>query len=956
MNKAITSILMLFAIPALVTAQSFTQATDAMGITNNSGGCVGVTDMNNDGYDDVVVLHNSRVLRIFYQMPDGWTAVDYGQVSGNNQWGMAIGDISETGHRDVISGGSYDGVHHIKINSIGDFEDLDLGNGSLFMQACNVVDIDNDGHLDYFACHDDALSRIWRNDGNGNLVPNSSLMDLTDYDTGNYPDTDHSGNYGSVWSDIDDNGTLDLAIAKCRQFVNNPFDPRRINQLWMNDGNGNWSEEALDRGLVLYEQSWTVDFGDVNNDGYFDCLITNHSTTLKLLMNDGTGNFTDVTVAAGLDVDGFFLQAKMSDFDNDGFIDVLYAGGEHSYFRNNGDGTFTQVNGMFPYSDTMHSFGIGDLNKDGFLDVYASYGDVYVDSDAQHPDILWMNDSNANNWIAFDLEATESNIDAVGAKVKIYGDFGVQVREIRAGESYGITNSFHLNFGLGQTEQVDLVEIYWPAGGVTEITNPEINTYHQVVEGACLLAPVSIETNVTGELCPGETATITAPEGFTYLWSNGETTQSIEVDATGFYSVIVTDGQNCSAGSNAVGITVIEAILPEITVNGELDFCEGGSVELIASPGQTYTWNNNAETQSITVTESGEYAVVVLDNCATGLSSMPVEVTVYDAPAIPNAPVNWTINANGGITETVPGDQIEWYALEVEGGEEVLIATGNSIEMTGAEIVAITGFVPQFICVKDMTVYGGDEASGGKLTNTEDGGQFHFNSNFWPVFDAHTDIIIETVKVYAGESGNRTIALIDANGQTLQETTINIPEGEQVIELNFEVPQGENYGLRCTNGNPQLWRDGPPAVIGYPFEIGGLATITTSSVSGANALNFYYFFYDWQLSTPTLECSSALACGNAAIVRVDDAQAPYIASLYPNPARDLAYLEVGSLVGEDLMLTIHDAFGRLVSERNLRVASTNERVVLDVAAFAPGLYLVSITNGEQLATGRLLVE
>ncbi|MGF1565289.1 MAG: FG-GAP-like repeat-containing protein [Flavobacteriales bacterium] len=947
---------MLTAWPALLMAQTFTQATGAMGVSNNSGGCVGVTDMNNDGFDDIVVLHNSRVLRIFYQMPNGWAAVDYGQISGNNQWGMAIGDISGSGHKDVIAGGSYDGVHHIKINSIGDFEDVDLANGSMFMQACNVVDIDNDGHLDYFACHDDGLSRIWTNDGSGNLVPNASLIDLTNYDTGDFPDTDHSGNYGSVWSDIDDNGTLDLVIAKCRQFVNDPYDPRRINQAWMNDGNGNWTEDALDRGMVLYEQSWTVDFGDVNNDGFFDCLLTNHSTTLKLLLNDGTGHFTDVTVAAGLDIDGFFLQAKMADFDNDGYLDVLYAGGAHSYFRNNGDGSFTQVNNMFPNNDLMHSFGIGDLNKDGFLDVYASYGDVYVDSDAQNPDILWMNNANANNWIAFDLEATDSNIDAVGAKIKIYGDFGVQVREVRAGESYGIVNSFHLNFGLGQATEVDMVEIYWPAGGFTSIINPEINTYHQIVEGDCVIAPFAITSSVTNVLCPGETATITAPSGFTYLWSNGATTPSIEVDETGFYSVIITDGQGCSAGSNAVGISIFQPEPAEITVNGELSLCEGSAVELIASQGESYTWSTNATEQSITVSEPGEYSVVILDQCGDEWESMSVNVVVYEAPEAPTTPVNWTINAEGGITETLPGNQIEWYALESEGAEEVLIATGNSIDLSGPEILSLAGFLPQFICARDVIEHDSPNVGGGKETNTQEGGQFQMNSNFWPVFDAHTDIVIETVKVYAGQNGPRTIALVNANGQTLQQATINIPEGEQIVELNFEVPQGENYGLRCTDASPQLWRDGPPAVIGYPFAIGDLATITTSSVSGANALNFYYFFYDWQVSIPTVECESVLACAAAAIVSVDEATAPSIASLYPNPARDYAYLQTNNFIGQNIVLSVLDAVGRTVAQRNVTISGNADRITLDVTALAPGMYLVNLRDGDRMATARLLVE
>ena len=188
---------------------------------------------------------------------------------------------------------------------------------------------------------------MWKGNGS-DLDIDATLIDLTDYDYSDYPNTDHSGNYGTVFSDFDNDGDVDLVIAKCRQFVNDPFDPRRVNQIWMNNGDGTWAEVAEERGLVLNEQSWTVDFADYDNDGDFDCFLTNHSTTMTLLENDGNGFFTDITQAAGLDFDGFALQAKMADFDNDGFVDVLVAGGIHRYYRNNGDGTFTRTTPFHP--------------------------------------------------------------------------------------------------------------------------------------------------------------------------------------------------------------------------------------------------------------------------------------------------------------------------------------------------------------------------------------------------------------------------------------------------------------------------------------------------------------------------------------------------------------------------------------------------------------------------------
>ena len=834
----------MFVASFFASAQSFTNATSQLGATFNSGGCVGVTDMDGDGRDDIVVLHQSRFLRVFYNTPSGYNLVDYGTISSNQQWGMAIGDIDADGHRDVISGGAYDGVRLMKLTGSGAPQTTTLPNGSMFMQACNVADINNDGSLDYFACHDDGLSRIWTNDGAGNLVANTSLIDLTNYDTGSFPNTDHSGNYGSVWSDINHDGNLDLVIAKCRQGVTNALDPRRINQAWINDGNGNYTEEAVDRGIAIYQQSWTVDFGDVNNDGFFDCLITNHTSTLKLMLNDGNGFFTDITASAGVADAGFFLQAKLVDFDNDGFLDIIYSGGLHRYYRNNGNNTFTHIPSTFPYSDTMHSFGIGDFNLDGFPDVYASYGNSYVSSDSNNPDILWMNNGHGNNWIAFDLEGTASNIDAVGAKVYLYGEWGVQVREVRAGESYGIVNTFHPMFGIGSATDVTQAVIEWPSGVVTTIENPSINAYHSIIEAVCTLPGIEISANGATSFCEGESVELAAPSGFTYEWSNGETTQAIQVAQSGEYSVVVQDPEGCAGVSNTVSIDVIVPQQPVIDIAGDLEFCQGGSVTLTASAGLAYTWSNAADTQSVEVTESGTYFVWVDEGCGLPLQSEAIAVNVLNAPE-PIISSTVEVPASQDATVFAAGEGVQWFDAQ---DAIVPIVTGNELVVNLSEDATYW--------VENTTVYEGITAVGGKSTTTADGGQFHTNSSFWLTFDAHEDIILESVKVFAGTTASRTIALVDANGQTLQSTTLTIPEGEQTLELNFVVPQGTGYGLRTVGNNPQLWRDGPPAALNFPYELGDLATVTGTNIVGENQLAYYYFFYDWQVGTASTTCTS----------------------------------------------------------------------------------------------------
>ena len=160
-------------------AQSFSNASSSLPDSYNSGNCVGFTDMNNDGFDDIVVLDQSKTVKVLYQDGDGaFTEVDYGSVSNSNQWGMTIGDYDNDGHKDVFSGGAYDGVHIKHIDAVGSYTDMQLDNGNMFMQACNFADIDNDGQLDVFGCHDDgAVTNVVRKWICSGLQPGSFRFD-----------------------------------------------------------------------------------------------------------------------------------------------------------------------------------------------------------------------------------------------------------------------------------------------------------------------------------------------------------------------------------------------------------------------------------------------------------------------------------------------------------------------------------------------------------------------------------------------------------------------------------------------------------------------------------------------------------------------------------------------------------------------------------------------------------
>jgi hypothetical protein len=149
----------------------------------------------------------------------------------------------------------------------------------------------------------------------------------------------------------------------------------------------------------------------------------------------------------------------------------------------------------------------------------------------------------------------------------------------------------------------------------------------------------TITANGPLTFCEGGNVTLTAPDGYAYLWSNGATSQSITVNASGTYTVTTTLG-SCTA-TDSKTVTVNPAPSATISANGPLTFCEGGNVTLTAPAASSYAWSTGATTQSITVNSSGTYTVTTtLGSCSATDS---VTVTVNPTPSA-------TITANGPLT------------------------------------------------------------------------------------------------------------------------------------------------------------------------------------------------------------------------------------------------------------------------------------------------------------------
>lgn len=411
---------------------------------STSGYSICVVDMNGDHLDDVVSVGANNIRIHHQQAGGGFVQTDISTTTADNtpSWSLAAGDIDGNGFNDLMYGGG-GGVTFMMADATGTaFTEVSFPE-YVFCQRTNMVDINNDGALDAFSCHDVDANVFYLNDGNGALTFNQGGFGPT------------CGNYGSVWVDYDNDGDVDLFVAKCG------CDPEDI--LYRNNGDGTFTDVAPSLGLNDTHQSWSSAWGDYDNDGDMDVVIGSSSSGYhKVMRNNGDGTFTDVNTGSGFDLfTGQSIEWNTRDFNNDGYLDVIGAG---ALMMGNGDMTFTMTT-IQPSNGP-----IGDLNNDGFLDI--------LNGSTVH-----YNNGNENHWVTVNTVGTTSNVNGIGARVQVTSALGTQIREVRSGDGFEFMSSLNSHFGLGADTEIDEIVVYWPSGIVNVVHTAEVNSTVTIVEG-----------------------------------------------------------------------------------------------------------------------------------------------------------------------------------------------------------------------------------------------------------------------------------------------------------------------------------------------------------------------------------------------------------------------------------------------------------------------------------------
>jgi hypothetical protein len=494
------------------------------------------------------------------------TGLDVNNISG----ACITEDFDNDGFLDVMTNcmSLYEGMHYFHNNGDGTFSDLSRSSGVYqFTGGLNMfqTDYNNDGFKDVFVTRGawkgqyGEPNSLLRNNGDNTFTDVTVQSGLLSY----------LPTQTATWADFNNDGWLDL-------FIGNETNSKKLGptELFINNGDGTFTESAEKAGISVKDFIKGVTAGDYDNDGFMDIFISSYFGNRKLFRNKGIKNgvpqFENATEASGIasNKTGSF-SAWFWDYDNDGWLDVLMAGyvynetmgvyhaadilgekiggtGAPILYRNNHDGTFEDVSEKTKINRTVFAMGsgFGDIDNDGFLDVYFGTGspdyfslvpnkllkningtsfaditsasrtgnlqkghgvcfadldndgdqDIYIQMGGafegdNYPNALYLNPGqNDNNYINLHFEGVKANKGAVGTRIKVsFTEDGKErsvCRMVNSGSSF--SGSPYMQFvGIGKATKVNSVEIKWAGSNTKQtINNLDARQTYYITEGS----------------------------------------------------------------------------------------------------------------------------------------------------------------------------------------------------------------------------------------------------------------------------------------------------------------------------------------------------------------------------------------------------------------------------------------------------------------------------------------
>ncbi|MEE9442183.1 MAG: FG-GAP-like repeat-containing protein [candidate division Zixibacteria bacterium] len=659
-------------------------------------------DYDLDGDDDIFVNNINGQCRLYQSNGTIFenVAVSSGVEAGFHNLGVFGGDLNADDWPDILSFTEDKEVGFTYLNTgygnfvdaqIQEFSTADGFNG----YAASAADIDNDGDLDVFYG-----AKLFRNDGNfafADITEEAGLL--------NIPFTCRA-----AFGDVDNDGDMDI-------FMNRQN--RAPSLLFINDGTGHFLESSYYKSsLGYFPTAVGVSFGDVDNDGDLDMYTcAGYSDPNKLFINDGNGYFTDNTGPSGTSCTNYSRGSEFVDIDLDGDLDLIVANENRSaqLFANDGSGIFTDITDACGIDDGLAKAGaavVGDYDNDGDMDIFITRTDYIINS-------FFENNINLGQYITIQPVGIVSNRAAVGTKAYLYpaGQLGNQ-DALYAFREYNISNGFNgsgsnrIHFGTGTGDFFDL-RLIFPSGAVYEQTGitpgMQLTVYESgEIQDYLVLIPGNFNFNFKeGDDGASADLTIRNSAGNAIPWTavvddswcqlseySGVTDDEITITvnpfelSAGYYEANITITANDAINSpRTISVRmIIESDQPVLALSSDNLYFTAEYMGFNPWPQSFTILNTGQGTLDWTLTTSGEEWLEVyplsgsaptnvqvtcaINGLEPGLYTSTITVT---SPEAIGSPAQLTVNL-----EVIPGDTPEKDTVRIE---SVTVEPGQQVEV-----------------------------------------------------------------------------------------------------------------------------------------------------------------------------------------------------------------------------------------------------------------------------------
>jgi enediyne biosynthesis protein E4 len=461
-------------------------------------GGLAAADVNGNGLIDLYIpqgnIHAGQLLinqgdGTFVDAAEEWEIlVSGGANAASYATGAAFADLSGNGYPDLVLPGVRAFGLRLYLNDGSRFVEATQSWGLLLelqeQWSVSFADVNGSGWLDLAVAHwaeftEGRGAHLWLNQGDGLIDVGDAWGVSPVFGTRDWTFTPN-------FADLNGNGWPDLLMAA-------DFE---TSEYFLNDSGRTYLRATTP--VISDENGMGAAVGDINNNGHPDWFVTSiyheieefpiGASGNRLYVNDGNGNFTDMTEEAGVRDGDWGWGSCMADFNNNGHLDIFMVNGwsrvnpdfspePARMFVNRGDGTFDEMAVELGVGDTGEGRGIVciDYDRDGDID-------IFIQNNQSDGRVYRNNASTLGNWLGVRLRGPAPNMAAVGAVVRVESGDLVQTRQMAIPNHYLSTSPPELHFGLGERDAIDRVIVTWPDGTQNIFDDIAINQWVELVQ------------------------------------------------------------------------------------------------------------------------------------------------------------------------------------------------------------------------------------------------------------------------------------------------------------------------------------------------------------------------------------------------------------------------------------------------------------------------------------------